>query len=94
MDIELYAGAKIKVGAFLRAVINFFIIAFCVFWLVKGLNAMQLQKILEPAPAEMTLQEKLLTEIRDLLKAKDTPAPPEASATVQSVGHVPSVPPT
>jgi large conductance mechanosensitive channel len=72
MDIEVYEGVKIKIGAFVRAILNFFVIAFCVFWLVKGLNALHLQKLLtdEPKPAEMTTQEKLLTEIRDLLRSK------------------------
>jgi large conductance mechanosensitive channel len=65
-------GAQVQYGAFLQAVIDFFIVAFCVFLLVKAVNALNLQKVLagEAKPAELTLQEKLLTEIRDLLKAK------------------------
>jgi large conductance mechanosensitive channel len=75
LDIALYQGAKIKVGAFLQSVIDFLIISFCVFLLVKGVNAIHLEKVLagEPKPAELTTQEKLLTEIRDLLKAKQEP---------------------
>jgi large conductance mechanosensitive channel len=75
LDIPLYQGAKIKVGAFLQSVIDFLIISFCVFMLVKGVNAIHLEKVLagEPKPAELTTQEKLLTEIRDLLKAKHEP---------------------
>jgi large conductance mechanosensitive channel len=75
LDIPLYQGAKIKVGAFLQSVIDFLIISFCVFMLVKGVNAIHLEKVLagEPKPAEMTTQEKLLTEIRDLLKAQQQP---------------------
>jgi large conductance mechanosensitive channel len=75
LDIPLYQDAKIKVGAFLQSVINFLIISFCVFLLVKGVNAIHLEKVLagEPKPAELTTQEKLLTEIRDLLKAKQEP---------------------
>src|SRR5438874_999175 len=66
------SGADLMYGAFLQAVIDFFIIAFCVFLLVKGVNALNLQKVLagEAKPAELSMQEKLLTEIRDLLKAK------------------------
>ena len=77
LDIPLYDGAKIKLGAFLQSVLNFLIIAFFVFLLVKGVNALHLEKVLAgtPPPAEMTTQEKLLTEIRDLLKAKQEPAP-------------------
>jgi large conductance mechanosensitive channel len=75
LDIPLYQGAKIKVGAFLQSVIDFLIISFCVFMLVKGVNAIHLEKVLagEPKPAELTTQEKLLTEIRDLLQAKQEP---------------------
>lgn len=60
-------------GNFLSAVINFLILALVVFWLVKGLNKlMDLgRKKEEPAPAappEPSNEEKLLAEIRDLLK--------------------------
>lgn len=58
----------LKYGSFLQASIDFLIIAFCVFLLVKAVNSMQKKE--EPLPAEPTAQEKLLTEIRDLLKAK------------------------
>lgn len=80
LDIELFNGATIKIGAFIKAIINFFVIAFCVFLIVKAVNAIQLQKVLagEPKPKEMTLEEKLLTEIRDLLKER--PGAPPASA--------------
>ncbi len=63
-------------GNFISAVINFFILALVVFWLVKGLNKlMEIGKKKEepaapPAPPEPSAEEKLLTEIRDLLKNK------------------------
>ena len=64
-------------GNFLSAVINFFILAMVVFFIVKGLNKLtELGKkkeeapAEEPAPAEPSNEEKLLTEIRDLLKNK------------------------
>jgi large conductance mechanosensitive channel len=49
--------AVLKYGAFLQAVIDFLIIAFCVFLLVKAINALNVQKLLagEPKPAELTL---------------------------------------
>ena len=77
LDVPLYEGAIIKFGAFLQAVLNFLIIAFCVFLVVKGVNALHLAKVLAgtPSPAELTTQEKLLTEIRDLLKAREEPTP-------------------
>lgn len=64
-------------GNFISAVINFFILALVVFFLVKGLN--KLSEIgkkkeeaveAEPAPAEPSNEEVLLAEIRDLLKDK------------------------
>ena len=65
-------------GNFISAVINFFILALVVFWLVKGLNkltelAAPPKEEPEPEPApepEPSNEEKLLTEIRDLLKEK------------------------
>ena len=65
-------------GNFIAAVINFFILALVVFFLVKGINKMadMAKKKEEPAPApapaepEPTKEELLLTEIRDLLKNK------------------------
>ena len=62
-------------GNFISAIINFFILALVVFFLVKGLNKLgDLHKKKEeapaapPAPPEPSGEEKLLTEIRDLLK--------------------------
>lgn len=59
-------------GAFISAVVNFLIIAFILFCLIKAINkAMSLGKKKEEAPAappEPTKEELLLTEIRDLLK--------------------------
>lgn len=65
-------------GNFLSAVINFLILALVVFFLVKGLNKLtdltkKKEDQKEPEPAkdpEPTAEEKLLTEIRDLLKNK------------------------
>jgi large conductance mechanosensitive channel len=58
-------------GNFISTVINFFIISFCVFLIVKAMNKFKRQKemIAPPPPA----QEVLLTEIRDLLKARPLP---------------------
>lgn len=59
-------------GVFIQAVIDFIIIAFCIFIVIKGINRMQKKKAeapaVPPAPPEPTVSEKLLTEIRDLLK--------------------------
>ena len=64
-------------GNFISAVINFLILALVVFFLVKGLNKLsemgkkkEEEVEEEPAPAEPSAEEVLLTEIRDLLKNK------------------------
>ncbi len=59
-------AAVLKYGAFLQAIFDFLIVAFCVFMLVKGVN--RLQKAKEEKPKEPSAQEKLLAEIRDILK--------------------------
>ena len=73
-----YVENYLRYGDFISAVINFFIIAFVVFLLVKGLNKLtELGKkkeaeapAEEPAPPAPSAEEVLLTEIRDLLKEK------------------------
>ncbi len=58
--------AIIKWGAFLQSLLDFLIIAFAVFLLIKMLTALRVPK----ASAELSPQEVLLTEIRDILKTK------------------------
>jgi large conductance mechanosensitive channel len=56
-------------GNFITVVINFIILAFIIFLLVKGMNSMKKKEAAAPtAPAEPPADIKLLTEIRDLLK--------------------------
>ena len=64
-------------GNFISAVINFFILAMIVFFIVKGLNKLtelgkkkEEEVVEEVAPPEPSAEEVLLTEIRDLLKDK------------------------
>jgi large conductance mechanosensitive channel len=65
---ELTALGGVKYGLFLSAVINFIIVAFVLFLLIKGVNAAKKKEEAAPvAPAGPT-QEELLTQIRDLLK--------------------------
>ncbi|MCI9568107.1 MAG: large-conductance mechanosensitive channel protein MscL [Lawsonibacter sp.] len=67
-------GAVIAYGNFIQAVLNFLIMAFIVFCLVKALNKLHRKKAeapaAPPAPPQPTAEEKLLTEIRDLLKER------------------------
>ena len=68
---EPIAGATLKYGAFIQNIIDFLIIAFCIFLMVKAMNKLTAKKAEEPAPApEPSAEEKLLTEIRDLLSKK------------------------
>ena len=66
------AGAPLlKYGMFINAVVSFLIVAFAVFWLVKGMNALSRKEEEKPAaPPEPPEEVKLLGEIRDLLKDK------------------------
>ncbi len=61
-------GAVLAWGKFATAAINFLIIAFVLFLVVKGINRMKRQPAPVPAvPPEPSAEAKLLTEIRDLL---------------------------
>lgn len=65
-------AVTLNYGNFLQVVFDFLIVAFCVFLLVKGINTLTRKKKEEPAapaPApEPSNEEKLLAEIRDILK--------------------------
>ena len=65
-------GAEVKYGTFIQNIVDFIIIALCIFLMIKGIN--KLVRKPEPekpaAPAEPSDEVKLLTEIRDELKKK------------------------
>lgn len=71
-DLTVTVGsAVVAYGNFIQAIINFLIMAFVVFCMVKGINRLSRKKEEAPPPpppAEPSQEEKLLTEIRDLLK--------------------------
>lgn len=65
-------SATFTYGNFIQTVFNFLIMAFVVFMLVKVINRFHRKKEeLPPAPPEPSSEEKLLMEIRDLLKNKE-----------------------
>ena len=66
------AGAPIiKYGIFINTILDFVIVAFAIFMVVRAMNKMKKQEEEKPtAPPEPSAEEKLLTEIRDALKAK------------------------
>ncbi|MDE6587764.1 MAG: large-conductance mechanosensitive channel protein MscL [Paramuribaculum sp.] len=58
-------------GAWIQTVVDFVIVAFCIFIMIKFMNRLRKKKEEAPAPApEPTKEEQLLTEIRDLLKER------------------------
>ena len=64
-------AATLNYGMFIQNVVDFLIVAFCIFLMLKAINKFNKKKEEEPAAApEPTNEEKLLTEIRDLLKKK------------------------
>ena len=67
------AGASVfAYGSFIQNIIDFIIIAFCIFLMIKGMNKLNRKKEDPEQPAEPAgpTQEELLAEIRDLLKTK------------------------
>jgi large conductance mechanosensitive channel len=62
--------ASITYGNFIQAIINFLLIALVLFLIVRSINRLNRKKVEAPAPPAPTVEEKLLTEIRDLLRAQ------------------------
>jgi large conductance mechanosensitive channel len=62
-------AVTINYGMFIQNVIDFLIIAFVIFMMIRGINSLRKKEAETPAdPPAPTTQEQLLTEIRDLLK--------------------------
>ena len=72
-SLEVRIGpAVITYGNFIQAVLNFLVMAFVVFCLVKGINRLHRKKEeAPPPPPQPSAEEQLLTEIRDLLKERN-----------------------
>ncbi|MBR4618453.1 MAG: large-conductance mechanosensitive channel protein MscL [Bacilli bacterium] len=75
-----FHGASIKYGLFIQNVVDFLIVAFCIFIVVKAMNtldkkvkekAKKEEKQKEEKKPELTKEQELLIEIRDLLKKQD-----------------------
>jgi large conductance mechanosensitive channel len=66
------AGAPvIKYGLFINTVLDFVIVAFAIFMVIRAMNRMKKQQAAAPAPPPSpSAEEKLLAEIRDLLKSR------------------------
>ena len=70
-DAAKKAGATLGYGQFITVTVNFIIIAWILFLVIKGMNRVfQQEAAAPPPPAPPTKEEQLLAEIRDLLKAR------------------------
>jgi len=70
-DKVVKEAVTINYGNFIQVTIDFLIIAFAIFMMIKMMNSMRKEEVPAPvAPPEPSNEEKLLTEIRDLLKRK------------------------
>jgi len=73
-SVDVAAGTEvaevaIKYGSFIQTIVDFVIIAFAIFLVVKGMNSLKKKEVAAPAaPAGPTKDQELLMEIRDLLK--------------------------
>ncbi|MEI7851140.1 MAG: large-conductance mechanosensitive channel protein MscL [Kiritimatiellales bacterium] len=65
------AAVTMNYGKFIQTLIDFIIVAFAIFMVVKGMNSLRKKEAAAPpAPAAPTKEEILLAEIRDILKQK------------------------
>lgn len=62
---------QILYGNFIQAIVNFLLIAFALFMIVRTVNRLQREEEAEEASATPSTEEKLLTEIRDLLRGRN-----------------------
>jgi large conductance mechanosensitive channel len=73
-DKVITEAVTLNYGQFIQNVVDFVIIAFCIFLIIKSMAAMKKKEAAAPAPApeppKPSKQEELLAEIRDLLKNK------------------------
>ncbi|MGC8864443.1 MAG: large-conductance mechanosensitive channel protein MscL [Bacteroidales bacterium] len=71
-DGSIVPAVTLNLGSFIQTLVDFTIIAFAIFLMIKGMNALNRKKNEEPAapapPPQPSNEEKLLAEIRDLLK--------------------------
>ena len=71
--VDKAPAVVISYGAFIQTLVDFVIIAFAIFMVIKGLNSSKKETAVPetpPAPPAPSAEEVLLTEIRDLLKSK------------------------
>ena len=69
-DAEAAGAPIIKYGIFINTVLDFVIVAFAIFLVMRAMNKMRRKEETAPPPPGPTPDQKLLTEIRDLLRAQ------------------------
>jgi large conductance mechanosensitive channel len=77
-------AATLNYGVFVNTVLNFVIVAFVIFIVVKQIN--RFKGLLDAAPTGPSATEKLLAEIRDLLKAEPSTAKPAVDRPIPPDG--------
>ena len=70
-DAQRAGAATLNIGLFINAIINFLIVGFAIFWVVKGLTRLHVREDAASGPKS----EDLLVEIRDILKAQSASRP-------------------
>ena len=65
----IYADVSIKIGSFIQTVFDFIVITFIIYMMVKAVNKLR-NKEISAAELHISPEERLLTEIRDLLKSQ------------------------
>ncbi|PIT93036.1 MAG: large conductance mechanosensitive channel protein MscL [Candidatus Harrisonbacteria bacterium CG10_big_fil_rev_8_21_14_0_10_38_8] len=68
-NFTLAEGVTLNYGAFITAVINFLIVSFIIFLIIRQINRFRVKE--DAKPVSQTTSEKLLTEIRDTLKSRE-----------------------
>ena len=70
-EAKAAGAATLNYGAFINNIVDFLLVGFAIFLLIKGISIMRKKEEAKPTlPPQPTAEEKLLVEIRDLLRAK------------------------
>ena len=69
-DAKAAGAVTLNYGLFANSIVSFLIVAFAIFMVVKGANSLKQKQAESPEPPAPTADQKLLAEIRDLLKAR------------------------
>ncbi len=68
---EMVEAVTMNYGQFLQTTVDFIIVAFAIFMMIKAMNSLKKKEVVKPAaPPAPTKEEMLLTDIRDLLRAR------------------------